>query len=307
MTCTASQRLSTRLITLLPVTLLLALASLPAAAITVAPVVSQDWLAKHLDEPDLAIIEVSEIAAFEFDGHIPGAVYTNKSEWRYQAPDTSLVHHDTDKLQQMIRALGVNQGDGVVIYYRGSEVNEALGAFYLVWLFNYLGHTNVGILDQGWSGWLRADGVIEEDAATPEPGDFTGRPLGALEISIKELEQIRAFYPVIDGRPPTHFTGQDKFPANPAYGRIEDSLSQPWQDYLHTDDDGLIYMQAPVIPTLLKERGYTKGQPLLLTCLGGTGAAVNYVMFYNAGFHNLRLDDAGLRSWNEQKLPLVKD
>ena len=302
MTRSMPRHLSTALITLLWV-----LASLPAAAITVAPVVSPDWLKGHLGAPGLAIIEVSEIATFEFDGHIPGAVYTNKSEWRYQAADTSLVHHDADKLQQMIRALGVNQGDGVLVYYRGSEVNEALGAFYLVWLFNYLGHTNVGILDQGWSGWLRAEGMIEEDAPTPEPGNFTARPLGALELSIKELQQIREFYPVIDGRPPTHFTGQDKFPANPAYGRIEGSLSQPWQNYLHRDDDGLIYMQAPIIPPLLKARGYAKDQPLLLTCLGGTGAAVNYVMFYNAGFHNLRLDDAGLRSWNEQRLPLVRD
>jgi len=288
-------------------TLLWALVSLPAAAITVAPVVSPDWLAEHLREPGLAIIEVSEIAAFEFDGHIPGAVYTNKSDWRHQAADTSLVHYDADRLQGIIRALGVNQGDAVLVYYRGTEVNEALGAFYLVWLFNYLGHTNVGILDQGWSGWLRSGGEIEEDAPTPKPGNFTARPLGALEISTRELQQIGEFYPVIDGRPASHFTGQDKFPANLAYGRIEGSLSQPWQDYLHRDEDGLIYMQTPEIPALLQRKGFARDTPLLLTCFGGTGAAINFVMFYNAGYHNLRLDDGGLRRWNERHLPLVKD
>lgn len=287
--------------------MLLWLAVPSASAVTVGLVVSPGWLAQHLGDSGLTIIEVSDVAAFEFDGHIPGAAYTNKSEWRYQKADGALVHHPADTLQQMIRALGVNEGDGVVVYYRGNEVNEVLGAFYLVWLFHYLGHTNVGILDEGWSGWLRSDGAVDEDSDPPRAGNFNARPLAALEISIDELRDIHEFYPVIDGRPPTHFTGQEKFPANPSYGRIPGSLSQPWQDYVSTDDDGLLYMKAPVIPALLERRAFARDTPFLLTCLGGTGAAVNYVMFYHAGYHDMRLDDAGLRTWNQRGLPLETD
>ncbi len=68
--------------------------------------------------------------------------------------------------------------------------------------------------------------------------------------------------------------------------------------------DGRWYAKAPDLPPLLARLKIDKPRPILLTCLGGTGAAFNYAMFYAAGFHNLRVDDAGLRRWNEQLLPL---
>jgi len=174
-------------------------------------------------------------------------------------------------------------------------------------LFHYLGHTNAGVLDQGWSGWLRASGPAEEDSATPTKGNFTARPLGALEVSVEELREIHQYYPVVDGRPANHYSGKEKFPANPSFGRIPGSLSQPWQTYLHTDENGLIYMRAPAVPPLLEQNDFPKDTPFLLTCFGGTGAAVNYVVFYHSGYRNMRLDDAGLRRWNSRNLPLEKD
>lgn len=278
-----------------------------AASDRPASVVSPQWLKANIASPRLRVIELSDETSFEFEGHIPGAVFISKEDLRYQAADGALVHHAPAKLQALIRRLGVNDGDHVVIYYKGKNLNEILGSFYLFWLFHYLGHTDVAMLDQGWHGWLGAEGPVTFEAGKIKLGDFRARPLAALEINTSELYAIHDKYTVIDGRPAGHFAGQTKFPGNTRYGRIKGSLSQPWEDYLNQDENGLIFLDMSEVPKLLKHGMISKNQPLLQTCFGGTGSAINYTLFYIHGYHNQRMHDAGLRRWNARNLPLVRD
>jgi len=286
--------------------LLLALLLIPVHgyAVSVPASVSPQWLIENLRQPGLSIIEFSDEASFSFDGHIPGSVGTYKSAWRFADTDGSLVHLPVEKLADRVRDLGINDNDAVVIYYKGDNTDEILGAVYLYWVFHLLGHTNVGLLDEGWAGWLKAKGPIEESSSEVQKGNFIARPLLALEITTDELSKIREDYLVVDGRPATHFQGLTKFAANPLYGRIPGTQSQPWQDYMRQTKDGRYYAKAPKIPALLKRMKIDPLQPILLTCLGGTGSAFNYAMFYAAGYRNLRVDDAGLRRWNTRGLPL---
>jgi len=66
----------------------------------------------------------------------------------------------------------------------------------------------------------------------------------------------------------------------------------------------LIYIDVSKKVPLLKAKIVTKNQPILLTCFGGTGAAIDYFMFYTNGYQNLRVHDEGLRRWNSQNFPL---
>ncbi len=86
----------------------LLLVSFSSVATIVSPVVSPDWLIKNLNQPDLAIIEVSDKVEFSFNGHIPGSVVTNKSAWRFVDTDGSLVRLPIDVLEDNIRKLGIN-------------------------------------------------------------------------------------------------------------------------------------------------------------------------------------------------------
>ena len=287
--------------------LFLFLFSFHASALSVPVIVKSQWLKQHLGEKNLSIIEFSDSVDFTFNGHIPGSVGTNKSDWRFEDKDGSLVHYPVDVLVKKLRQLGINQGDAVVIYYKGNNTDEVLGAVYLFWLFHYLGHTNVGVLDEGWFGWKRSGGQTESREVNIKPGNFTARPLKALEIETLELNKIRKNYLLVDGRPSTHFQGLTKFDANPRYGRIPGAVSQPWQDYMRKDEKtGLVYAKAPKIPALLAAKRIDPDTPILLTCLGGTGSAFNYLMFYQAGYHNLRVHDAAMRRWNNLRLPLIK-
>jgi thiosulfate/3-mercaptopyruvate sulfurtransferase len=276
-------------------------------ALSVPALVSPQWLMANLQNTQLVVIEVSDETSFTFSGHIPGSVNTNKSDWRYADNDGALLHYAPQKLQQKLRALGINHDDGIVIYYKGDNLNDVLGAFYLFWQFHYLGHTNVGMLDKGWYGWIQANGPVEEEARTVTAGDFVARPLPALEISLRELNDIRDRYLLIDGRFASNFAGQTKFPANPLYGRIPGSVNFSWQEeYMSKSADGRLYAQFPESSKLQKVLGDKRDRPILLICLGGTGAAVNYTMFYTAGYQNMRLNDAGFRGWNARGFPLEK-
>ncbi len=280
---------------------------LQVMALSVPTIVSPQWLMDNLQDSQLAVIEVSDEASFSFEGHIPGSVNTNKSDWRYATKDGRLLHYSPQQLQQKLRALGINYDDGVVIYYKGDSLNEILGAYYLYWLFHYLGHTNVSMLDEGWYGWTKANGPVEQEVRTIKPGNFVARPLPALEISLQELNDIRTHYVLVDGRFVSHFAGKTKFPANPLYGRIPGSVNFSWQEeYVRKAADGRLYAQLPKLSSLQKVLRGKQDRPILLICLGGSGAAVNYVMFYAAGYHDIRLNDAGFRGWNTRGLPLEK-
>ncbi len=294
-------------IVLRAVVVFMVLVPFPLLADTMAPVVTNQWLASHLGEKGLSIIEMSNEPSFDFDGHIPGAVFTEKSFWRRKGNDGALVRLPVKVLERNIRALGVNEGDRVVIYYKGNNLNELLGAYYLYWLFNYLGHTNVAMLERGWSGWLKDGKPLSDISPSVKPGNFVARTLPALAISTDELYAVHENYTTIDGRPAANFAGRDKFPSNTRYGRIPGSISQPWQDYLRKDRNGRLFIDATLTPPLLKKGMISKNEPLLLTCFGGTGATINYVLFYNKGYRNMRLHDAGLRRWNARFLPLERD
>lgn len=272
--------------------------------LTIPGSVSDSWLKAHIGNPALKIIEMSDGSTYAFDGHIPYAQFTNKSDWRYQVQDGSLVHLPIQTLEKKIQDIGINGSDAVLIYYKGNNLNEILGAHYLFWLFHYLGHTNVGILDQGWHGWLAAKGTVSDKENKITVGDFTARPIKALEISTSELYAIHGAYNVVDARPHDYFLALGKFPSNTRYGRIAGSINQPWADYLITDKEGLLYIDNSKKVPLLKAQILTKEQPILLTCFGGTGSAMDYYMFYINGYKNLRVHDEGLRRWNSQHYPL---
>ncbi len=284
----------------------LLLVSVKVFAVSVPASVSPEWLKKNLEQQGLAIIEVSDEEDFNFNGHIPGSVSTSKTVWRDIADDGSIVHLPVDLLAEKIRNLGVNDTDGVVLYYKGNNTDEILGAYYLYWLFHLLGHTNVGVVNEGWVGWVNTNGPVATDSKETTAGDFVGRPILALEIATEELNKIRQYYLLVDGRPESHFAGKTRFPANPRYGRIPGSVNQPWQDYIRKTEDGRFYAQQPEVPRLLARLKIDPDTPILLTCLGGTGAAFNYAVFYAAGYRNMRMDDAALRRWNTLHLPLEK-
>ena len=109
--------------------------------------VSTDWLAEHLDDPNVRVIEVDENTAAYEENHIRGA-----SGWNWKTDLHAPVgrdYVDAEGLQGLLRAAGVND-DTTVVLYGG---NNNWFAAYAYWIAKLRGYDNVKLLDGGRKKW----------------------------------------------------------------------------------------------------------------------------------------------------------
>ena len=118
---------------------------------TSSPIVSTDWLAAHLDEPDIAIVEVAMVPdRAQFDaGHIPGAQWCYWKTWCWHETDRQLVL--ADAMAARLGAAGI--GPETKLVFTGDPVQFGTYAY---WAHAMAGHKNVFVLDGGRAKLLRA-------------------------------------------------------------------------------------------------------------------------------------------------------
>ena len=130
--------------------------------------IDTDTLQKTLGKPELLVIDVRGDAAYEYGGHIPGAVHTT---WhQYSDPNAvakGLLDPDMNRMEQKMRALGLNKDSEVVIYSNPFDNWGDEGRMY--WMLEYFGHTNMRILDGGWVKWVAEQRPFEHGRVTPNP------------------------------------------------------------------------------------------------------------------------------------------
>ena len=154
---------------------------------TVSPLVSVDWLAKHLDDPDVRIIDVRWKSRYENDkgvslddpdgyhtGHIPGAVFAGMvadlSDPAHPIPD---MLAPPDLFAEAMSRLGVGDDTLVVAY---DNMGVPLGSARLWWALSYYGHDRVRVLDGGLRDWVASGRLISTDVHEPAARRFTPRP-----------------------------------------------------------------------------------------------------------------------------------
>src|SRR5690242_17385912 len=130
----------------------------------VSPLVSTQWLAAHLDDRQMRIVDIRSAvdggarAAYE-QAHVPGAVHTDyaKDGWRATKGMATGLLPDTATLARLIGRLGVTPSHHVVIVSAGTSAGDFSAAARVYWTFRTAGHRAVSILDGGMAAW-EADG-----------------------------------------------------------------------------------------------------------------------------------------------------
>src|SRR5262245_19717616 len=163
------------------------------------PIVSTDWLARHLDAPDLVVLDGSwHLPAEQRDphteyraAHIPGARFFDIDAI---SDTTSPLPHmlpTPEKFAGHMRRLGIGSGDCVVAY--DASKLGLMSAARVWWTFRAFGHDNVAVLDGGLRKWL-AEGrlVTAELPPSREPGTFTPRAKAGLVRSLAEMRALVA-------------------------------------------------------------------------------------------------------------------
>ncbi len=276
-------------------------------AFSMPKLVSPEWLKEHLGDKDLVILEFSDSQSYLVEGHIPGAILTEKEDWRIMDEKTgALVKKSVKDYERLFRKWGINNDSKVVLYYKGNKVNEILGMVYAYWIFHLLGHEKVGILDGGWLAWVKKGYPISYDDPEVKEGNFVANYRKEKEIDWKYLLENIGKKPIIDGRPVKHYFGVAKFPAAKKFGHVPCSVPLPWEWWVHKDEEtGKLFVTVPdYLEEFLTNQGIEKDDEVLLFCFGGTGAAFVYMMMDFYGYKNMKVYDASKREWEYLNLPL---
>jgi thiosulfate/3-mercaptopyruvate sulfurtransferase len=269
--------------------------------------IDSETLDRRLGEPSIVVVDVRGKAAYAFGGHIPGAVHTTWHE--YSDPNAAakgLLNPDTAAIEAKIQALGINPDSEVVIYSNPFDNWGDEGRMF--WMLEYLGHTNLKILDGGWVKWVKEQRRYEHGTVSPKPGTFKARLNPDVAITKDELKAIvRRPHPetiIADARSLEEYAGKE-VSGIPRPGHIPTAVSVPWNLFLNPDGT---MKDLDVVGKLLDEKGLHPSHDVVCYCTGGVRSAWLYVVLKLAGYSKLRNYAGSWWEWSRDfAAPVEKD
>ncbi|MEP6619500.1 MAG: sulfurtransferase [bacterium] len=271
--------------------------------------VSTQWLADHLADPAVRILESDEDVLLYDMGHIPGAL---KVDWHNDLNDQLQRDYvSREQFQALARRLGIDASTTVVFY--GDKNNW--WATYALWVFRLFGFTSVRILDGGRAKWETEGRDMVTDVPSVAPSLF--------EASERNDAPIRAFMPevrahvnahgrLIDVRSPDEFTGKKlhmpDYPQEGAMrgGHIPGAKSVPWARAANTD--GTFKSSDDLRAIYEGEAGLVKGDDVVAYCrIGERSSHTWFVLTYLLGYDKVRNYDGSWTEWgNAVRAPIEK-
>lgn len=261
--------------------------------------VSTEWVAEHLNDPNVRIVESNEDPLLYPSGHIPGAVQV---DWTHDLNDQ--VRRDylnKAGFESLLSRNGISNDTTVVFY--GDKNNW--WATYAFWVFQLFGHTNAKVMDGGRAQWEREGReltrIVPEYAPTqysaPERDDSKIR---AFRDDV--LAHQAAGKPLIDVRSPAEYSGEKlhmpDYPNEGALrgGHIPGAKSVPWAKAVNPDDGS--FRPVNELKVLYEqEQGLSSDKDVIAYCrIGERSSHSWFVLTYLLGYPNVRNYDG---SWTE--------
>ena len=264
-------------------------------------VVSTEWLAKRLGEPDLRVLDgtwhmpqLKRDAHAEFvAAHIPGAVFFDID--RIADHRTSLPHMlpSAEEFADAVGALGVGGDDRVVVY----DARGVVSAARVWWTFRAFGHDRVAVLDGGLRAWKTEGREVASGDPSPTRRHFRAAVRAEL---VRDFDAMRRNVrthaeQVVDARSRGRFEGTEPEPrAGLRGGHIPGSLNLPYET-LYRPDGTLIPPDA--LHAAFVEAGVDLGRPVTTTCGSGITASVLALALHVVGRSDAAVYDGSWTEW----------
>lgn len=245
--------------------------------------IDTETLQQHLGRSDLVVIDVRGKAAYEFGGHIPGAVHTTWHEYSDPtAVPKGLLNSDLGQIERTLSRLGINQDSDIVIYSNPFDNWGDEGRMF--WMLEYLGHKRLRILDGGWVKWTAEKRPFEHGPVSQRMGNFKAQPVRALITLKDELKGlIRKPHPqtaILDARSVEEYLGKE-VSGLPRSGHIPSAIHVAWNGFLNKD---ATVKDPSVLKELLDAKGVGLEQDVVCYCTGGVRSAWLYFILKLVGY-----------------------
>lgn len=265
------------------------------------PLVSTDWLAQHLDAPDIRVVDATwflpnagrNARAEHAAAHIRGAVFFDIDDI---ADETSPYPHmvpSATKFSARMRKLGLGDGTRIITY----DNNRFMASARAWWMLRLFGHQDVAVLDGGLAKWQAEGRPVEDTPVRPAERHFTARQNNLI---LREIDQMRANLTqrreqVVDARSQGRFHAREPEP-RPGLrgGHIPGSKSLPYADLIAPDGT---LRPATELRRLLDQAGVDLDAPIVTSCGSGVSAAVINLALYRLGRTDAALYDGSWAEW----------
>lgn len=262
--------------------------------------VTTHWLAEHLDDPGLVLLDAGEPVAFR-RAHIRGA--TGLPEPRLKGREDDVFVMPPAEFEAVARRVGVSSESEVVIYDDFGSLNAARAW----WVLQHYGHQHVRVLDGGLTAWLAEERPVTAARSTPAEGDFTARREGEDLRTLDELrEVVGTEVQIWDTRSDGEWRGSNDR-GNRRMGHIPGAKHLEWSELVEPPPSSR-FRPLPEIRLRLQAAGIAPEAETITYCQAGIRAAVAVLVLRMVGGERARLYDGSMREWaNRDDTPLVAD
>jgi thiosulfate/3-mercaptopyruvate sulfurtransferase len=259
--------------------------------------VSTDWVAQHLNDPNVRVIEVDPDTTAYAQAHIPGAVGWN---WETELQDqVRRTLAGKEQFEALCSRAGITPDTTVIVY---GDNNNWFAAWAL-WEFKIYGHKDVRLMNGGRKKWI-AEGrsTTAEVKEYPRSQYRAQEPDWSLRAKRDQVMQVveKGGVNLVDVRSPDEFTG--KVIAPPGLnetaqrgGHIPRATNIPWA--MSCQEDGT-FKSPDDLKALYEGRGVKSGQDTIAYCrIGERSSLTWYVLKYLLGYPNVRNYDGSWTEW----------
>ncbi len=271
--------------------------------------VTTSWVADHLDDPDVVIVESDEDVLLYNTGHIPGAV---KVDWHTELQDqVTRDYLDAEAFAELLSSKGIGRDQTVVFY--GDNFNW--WAAYALWVFSLFGHPDLRLMNGGRQKWVEEDRELSTEVPRRERTDYpvVERDDRAIRAFRRDVEDhIAADGPLVDVRSPEEYRGEKlHMPAYPQEGalrggHIVGAANVPWKQA--ANEDGTFKSLDELTEVYRKGQGLEPGQDIIAYCrIGERSSHTWFVLTHLLGYENVRNYDGSWTEWgNLVGAPIAK-